>query len=210
LEKEEVHESEEAVLGVDDWFTHPQTREFWKRYFADRTSKVPLSSFYSALQQEFPHFQQNADIFEDVCSDLRTKISVDDQFVSLHALQVCTRDKGMNQLIADLIQEIIQKHQAQKSMMINDSIVTELMDVKAMLEKRRKELDDKEARLKRKEQEFQKEKVNAMKAMRGELEQQMKECEAKLNKEYQGFSRKLNAVERNCYNKLKVVHAKAK
>lgn len=62
------------------------------------------------------------------------KVSIDDKKVSLNALELLTRERGLEKAIQELTQECIMKQKASKSIQLNDTIVQELSDVKKMLD----------------------------------------------------------------------------
>jgi len=71
--------------------------------------------------------------------------------VSLNALELFTRDLGLDKCIKDLAQDCIMKQKATRSIALNDTIVSELMDVKKMLELKSRQVEQKEKELKAKE-----------------------------------------------------------
>lgn len=69
--------------------------------------------------------------------------------VSLNALEIFTRHKGIKCAVKDLLQDCIARNKAQHSIKLNDKIVQELSDVKAMLDAKSKKLAKQEAELKK-------------------------------------------------------------
>lgn len=74
----------------------------------------------------------------DLFNEVSRKISIDQRIVSLNALEFFTREKGLEQALTGLVEDVINKLKAQRSILLNDTIVKELMDVKAMLESKSK------------------------------------------------------------------------
>jgi len=92
------------------------------------------------------------------------KLSIDEENVSLNALELFTRDKegetpsggkGLQVAIGSLLREIVSRHKLQQSHQINDEIVSELAEVKQMLDAKSKQLVQKEKQLQKREKEFQ-------------------------------------------------------
>jgi hypothetical protein len=62
------------------------------------------------------------------------KISIDGKKVSLNALELWTREHGIERGISELISNCLMKQKARKSVQLNDTIMQELQDVQTMLE----------------------------------------------------------------------------
>lgn len=117
---------------------------------------VKISKFNDALLQEYSisliepavaKFKHdcNTDVnFEDLIDDLRhevsRRVSIDGTKVSLNALELLTRDNGLERVLVDMVQECLMRQKAKKSVMLNDTIMQELMDVQKMLEVKNKQL----------------------------------------------------------------------
>ena len=71
--------------------------------------------------------------FEDLLKDLRIelalKLSIDTKKISLNALELFTRENGLERALVDLIGISLMKEKAKKSIRLNDTIMSELMEV---------------------------------------------------------------------------------
>ena len=76
------------------------------------------------------------EIMQDFFSDLINKVSIDQSTVSMSAFELFTRQKGLRRPLANLFSEVVMRHKAARSMRLNDTIVQELAEVKAMLDDR--------------------------------------------------------------------------
>ena len=144
----------------------------------------------------------------DFNQELSRKVSIDEKKVSLNALELFTRDKGMDKGVHEIALEAILKQKAKRSVHLNDTIVKELEDLKRMLETKSRQLNLREQELKAKENGFDQLKQRALNQIREEFAQMMKEGEGRINKAYQEVAKKNQIVERNIQNKLKLVQQK--
>lgn len=103
---------QEVELTIEDQLSEPQTLSFWKRYFIEDFSEedakqpVKIEDFCDAIQQEFysglilPVLNESDEaidadqLMDDLNQELRLKLSLDDQFVSLNALELFTRKEN--------------------------------------------------------------------------------------------------------------------
>jgi len=125
------------VLSVRDHLTCKEAIEFWQRYFADFTiSSVHVEAFCEAVQAEFATnvfktvFETAAaasdtwdEILQDFFVDLQNKVSIDQESVSLNALELFTRRAGLSRSIQTLLEETTSCFRAQRSIKLNDTIV---------------------------------------------------------------------------------------
>ncbi|CDW72779.1 UNKNOWN [Stylonychia lemnae] len=207
---------EESILNIKDHLTNQQTLNFWKRYFTENCMNVNVENFYEAVQQEFfistiqpvidkQDFQVNQKEFiKDLQLEIVRKVSIDEQKVSLNALELFTRERGIEKCINECAIECILKQKASRSIQLNDTIVQELMDVKNMLEVKSKQIEQREREIKIKEQELQQYKQNIIAFVREEILVQQKESENKINRAYNEIQKKFSQAERNVQNKIKL------
>lgn len=109
----------------------------------------------------------------------------------------------------DLVSDCFLKQKAKKSLKLNDTIMSELMDVQKMLEIKSKQIAQKEKELKEREKNIENTKQRALQTLREEFALQMKEHEVKLNKECQAILKKAMQAERNLQNKIKLASSKS-
>jgi hypothetical protein len=62
-------------------------------------------------------------LFIDLRAELMRKVSIDGKKVSLNALELWTREKGIERAISDLVGECLLKQKARKSVQLNDTIM---------------------------------------------------------------------------------------
>ena len=98
---------------------------------------------------------------QDFYGDLQNKVSIDQEVVSLNALELFTRRNGLERAIRTLVEECVTRHRAQRSIKLNDTIVQELSEVKKMLDLKSKQLGAREAEVKKREQALNREKLDA-------------------------------------------------
>ena len=91
------------------------------------------------MLDELPSDAFNEDeLMADFYTDLQNKVSIDQEFVSLNALELFTRKTGLIKSIQTLLEECTTRHRAQRSIKLNDTIVQELSEVKKMLDEKSK------------------------------------------------------------------------
>ena len=100
-------------MSVTDHLTCKETLDFWHRYFSDQpNNSVNVDAFCDAVQSEYsinvfkrvldelPGDAYNEDdLMADFYTDLQNKVSIDQDFVSLNALELFTRKNGMTKAI---------------------------------------------------------------------------------------------------------------
>ena len=166
-------------MNIDDRLSDSETVKFWKRYFEldyNFNDKVPVTieEFCDAVFKEFGDTliaetaeacfrddQEGLDedqLFKDLVDELRLKICIDDENVSINALELFTRSsskQGLSENLKPILNSCCLKQKTQRSTQINDQIVSELSELKAMLDQKSKQLQSKEKQLKKKEQQFE-------------------------------------------------------
>ena len=114
---------------------------------------------------------------------MRLKLCIDEETVSLNALELFTREpegeaptgKGLEKAVRRVLDEIAGRWKMQQSQKINDEIVSELAEVKKMLDVKSQQLAKQEKQLQKREREF--------------LAQQ-RDWVRKIDAEYQGHCKK--------------------
>ena len=91
------------------------------------------------------------EVMQDFYGDLQNKVSIDQEVVSLNALELFTRRNGLERAVKTLLEECVSRHRAQRSIKLNDTIVQELAEVKKMLDLKSKQLTSRESDLKKRE-----------------------------------------------------------
>jgi len=135
----------ESLLSVRDHLTHPQAISFWARYFNEQDINVKVEAFNDAVMQEFmvslikptisklkkqSDFEADQDeIIKDLQNEIARKVSIDQKKISMNALELFTRDLGLEKPLENLVSDCFLKQKAKKSLHLNDTIMTELLDV---------------------------------------------------------------------------------
>lgn len=151
-EQAEAHQQKSVELQIEDHITDLETVEFWRRYFDDiHPNDVKIEEFCDAVQSEFystvivavlddnPHLDEDA-LVDDLFAELRLKLCIDDAVVSLNALELFTRPNevrtsvGLKKAIGEIVAECALRQKMQQTNQINDTIVSELQEVKQMLD----------------------------------------------------------------------------
>ena len=211
-------------LSVSDHLTDAEAIDFWRRYFGDMShSRVNLDQFCEAIQAEYativfrnlfgdlPNGAINEDqLVSEFYDDLQGRVSIDQDVVYLNALELFSRKKGLKSAIRSLMEDALSRHRAQRSLKLNDTIVSELADVKKMLDAKSEQIAQREKELKKRESLLQKQKLEAARDLESMYNRKLAEAEKKFTRETAAFQKKLNAVERNLINKVKLVSASVK
>ena len=78
------------------------------------------------------------ELIEEFFLVLMNKVSIDQKVISLNALQLFSRKEGLRTAIRELFQETTHRLRKSNYIRLNDEIVSELSDVKAMLDQKSK------------------------------------------------------------------------
>lgn len=150
--------TDRPLLTVSDHLTHPSTLSFYQRYFGGEVPRV--EEFTEAVMQEYMvrvvrpqverlveedgEYGEGVDIeglVEEVKKEIGRKVSIDSRRISLNALELLTREHGLEKsLVVDTVNECFQREKAKKSVKLNNDIMQELMEVQSMLEKKNRAL----------------------------------------------------------------------
>lgn len=142
--------------------------------------------------------QLNQDtLYLDLRAELMRKVSIDGKKVSLNALELWTRDIGLEKGLSEVVSECLLKQKARKSVQLNDTIMQELQEVQSMLEVKSQQLAKRERELATKEKSIKEQSQRAMVAVREEYERLLKEAEGRFAKEYSTMNKRLKEAERN-------------
>ena len=124
-----------------------------RRYFNGDYEAPPYSvaQFVESVQCDYGAMLQQKLVstpVEELLGEIASKVSLDGEFVSLNALEIWTKEKGLELCVWDLVEECEQREKAKQSARLNDQIVQELMGVKEILDSKNKALGNKERALK--------------------------------------------------------------
>ena len=67
---------------------------------------------------------------QELNQELTMKLSIDEEFISINALELFTREHGLAKTISLLVNECVQKLKQLHTSNINNNIVSELSEVK--------------------------------------------------------------------------------
>ena len=113
---------------------------------------IAVEQFCDAVQSEFfsniianaladcPDNISEELLMSDLNSELRMKLSIDEEYVSINALELFTREFGLSKTITNLVNECVARQKQQMTSQINDTIVSELAEVKEMLDLKAKQI----------------------------------------------------------------------
>ena len=138
--------SSSHLLSVSDHLTNEEVIEFWYRRFSRHNSnQVTLDMFCDAIQSEYSHSiikpiinGDNSidleELLENFYTELAGKVTIDNEFVCLNSLELFTRSRGLKNAIRIVFEDMMMRHKGQRSVKLNDTIVSELNEVKKMLD----------------------------------------------------------------------------
>lgn len=115
------------MLSIQDHVVNQQTLNFWARYFSQQDLNVKVSTFIDALFQEYTYglfkpqttklLAQNEtfdtfsfdELLADLRHDLTLRLSIDSQKLSLNALNLFTRETGLERALCELVTDCLHK-----------------------------------------------------------------------------------------------------
>lgn len=191
-------------LMWSDIITHPQVTEFMKRYFP-RSYKILCSDFLSFLQYEYPHLVADDDVKDEIISMLT--VDQNSEYISLNALQLSTRDYGLESFLQQLNTRLEDSFKESKAQ-INEQIIQEVTEIKEMLDSRSVELEKKEAKLLARENKILRIENTLATEFRDKLEKLASSTREKLMKDLNGQMKRLQGLERNVNDMIKLARSK--
>lgn len=108
------------------------------------------------------------DLLSDLRSELSLKLSIDGKKISLNALELFTREAGLERALGDMTGACLLREKAKKSIKLNDTIMSELLEVQKMLEVKSRQVQAKEIELRAREKLIETQKQRAIQAIRDE------------------------------------------
>ena len=166
--------------------TDKETLQFINKHFPlPRTNpnKIPIEQFcYLVLQEasknkkiELSDLDDLDDFQNEFTEFLRTNLTTQNQdYVSLNALEVNTKGKGLARYVSNMISELRKELKSSKTNVINEEIVRELGAVSKLLEDKKKELVAYEQRLKSFERELKERETNLKHTLEEEFDRLMR------------------------------------
>lgn len=218
---ESKRSSEDPILNYRDILTDQQTLDFIKKHFSQNLIEVSFSvdAFIEVLLQEF--FLRNPSVvstIEDVKSFkkelkklLKTSLTTnDDDCLSLNALEVNTKTKGLYNYVFDLAMEAQSMMKIKENNKINEAILEEFSAVSKMLQSKKQELIDYELRLKEFERSLLDREENMKLLLQSEYERLVKSFEESYNLKISGIQKRVLTNEKTTKAKLKLMESKVK
>ncbi|CAD8119091.1 unnamed protein product [Paramecium sonneborni] len=196
----------DCIDPEEDVCTHKQTKSLLN-FIKGRP--VKFTEFYKILLQEYSIEFQNAEQKLQFKENLKNKIvTVDPNIVSLNALQLCTRDKGIKGLIEEIAEETYQDINRKEKQKINNEIVDELENVKQLLEKKQVQQIKKEKELVEYEYSLQKFKSEMSNSIQQVYEILSKMMEEQYQSKLSNLNKKFNNLEHQLKSKVKIIELK--
>ncbi|CAD8193744.1 unnamed protein product [Paramecium pentaurelia] len=196
----------DCIDPEDDICTHKQTKSLLSLI---KGRPIKFKEFYKILLQEYQIEFQNAEQKLQFKENLKNKIvTVDLNIVSLNALQLCTRDKGIKGLIQEIAEETYQDINRKEKQKINNEIVDELENVKSLLEKKQLMQIKKEKELVEYEYSLQKFKSEMSNSIQQVYDILSKMMEEQYQQKLSNLNKKFSNMEYQLKSKVKLIELK--
>jgi len=197
--------SSDIKISFEDILTDPNTKDLWRKYFSTEQN-VDVDLFTNCVFQEFKDLlTEDDDINNKARELLKEHISLDGIHVSLNALQIFTKEDGLNNALKELILNAAESHQeelASEQRPKNEEILSEIEGVKKMLDEKHKALIKKDQTLREKELILEQQQDKLMSKIQGFANTQFKAIEATLKKICSQKSKQLESIEQMIENKI--------
>lgn len=213
--------------------SHPETLRFLRQYFLNPEDsqiqrKISLSAFLNAVYKEYrkkcpsvfseEQFFSKKEVqgeFENALSRLVTTHSR--HWLSLNALAVTTREGGLQSRVCALAQDAVFKWRSAQSASTQGEIMSELAAVKAALDKKKQELDIREANIDEQSkvleefaQRMERREEDLKTILKGEYDVMLYSLEEACREKLAAVNKKALAVEKNLRSKIQIITQKAK
>lgn len=197
-------QSKSTELHWSDIVTHGSVKEFLKQYFP-KSGKILKNEFLGFLEFEFPNFLAS----EEVREELGNLLSVDrgSKYISINALQLLTRDNGLEGFIEQIFERVDDSLKESKAV-INEQILQEVTEIKDILDSRSIELDKRESKIAARESKLLKLENMLLTEFKEKLEKQASVVKEKLSKDINVQMKRLQGLERNVNDLVKLARSK--
>jgi len=192
------------LLRPKDVISNPEVLEFIDHHFKGKTS-IKTSQFIASLEFEFPDILESDQAKQDLEEVL--SLDPDKKTISLNALEIFTRDKGLQGSISELAGSSLKKELTDKTE-LNNAILEELLQLKEMLEVKSADLADREASLDDWESQIEDRESSLMEQIQGQMEELFKQNTQKIKQESTALMKKMGAMERAMSDQLKLIKTK--
>jgi hypothetical protein len=187
-----------------DVISNPEVRSFLQQYFPS-ASKISIIDLLGFLEFEYPYYLESQAVKNEIAYTLT--LDSNSGHISLNALEILTRDCGLENFISQVysrVDESIKESKAQ----INDEILQEVTEIKEMLDSRSVELERKEAMIIAKENKLLKLETSLFNDFKERLEKLAYQTKDKLNKEMNLQMKRMQGLERNINDMIKLARNK--
>lgn len=197
-------QSKSGELHWTDIITHSSVKEFLKQYFP-KSGKILTNEFLGFLEFEFPSYLAS----ESVRDEIVNLLSVDkgSKFISINALQLLTRDIGLDEFVEQIYERVDDSLRESKAV-INEQILQEVTEIKDILDSRSIDLDKRESKLAARESKLLKLENMLLTDFKEKLEKQAAAVRDKLSKEINTQMKRLQGLERNINDLVKLARSK--
>ena len=187
-----------------DIITHVSVKDFLRQYFKDGVG-ILKKEFLGYLEFEFPNLVTS----NEVKDRLRDLLSADknSKFVSLNALEVATRDVGLELMVKNIAFDVEGKMIESKAV-IHEEILKELTEAHEILECRKRDLDKREDALVDRETKVLRFENKFMVEFKEKTEKMAAEVKDKIAKEVGVQMKRLQGLERNVNEMIKMARTK--
>jgi len=207
-------------LTFQDIITDEQTLEFLYKHFSGMNPEhLDIESFLDVLLQEFflrnPSLTSTIEDIELFRRELRELLRArlttnDEEVVSLNALEVNTKKKGLYDFVFSIAMEAEGETKKKKNMQINEAIVEELSAVTQMLDSKKLELTAYERRLREYEQSLIEREERMRASIHSEYEKLMKSFDESCKDKFSALQKKFVTHEKNTRTKIKQYESQIK
>ena len=191
-------------LHWTDIITHESVKDFLKQYFSKNT-KILTNEFLGYLEFEFPGAVNSLEVRDKLLALL--SVDKNSKYVSLNALEVATRDFGLEEMIQNVAFEVEDSMKESKAV-IHEQILKELTEAQEILEARKADLDKREAALTARETKVLRAENKMMVEFREKVEKMAASAKDKVAKDLNGQMRRLQGLERNVNDLVKLARNK--
>ena len=191
-------------LAWTDVITNTDVRMFLEQYFPNSVT-IATVDFLAFLEFEFPQYMNS----ESVKDELVHMLTVENKpnSISLNALELLTRDSGLERfmkMIFNRVDESIKENKAQ----INEEILQHVTEIKEMLDKKSAELDKRESKLSIREHKLDRLESVILTETKEKLEKTANSIKEKLTKEINLQMKRMQGLERNISDMIKLARSK--
>jgi hypothetical protein len=191
-------------LQAADVISNPEVLEFIEHHFRGK-SVIKTSQFIASLEFEFPELLESSQVKQDLEEVL--SLDADKHTISLNALEIFTRDKGLQASVGELAEGSIKQELNDKTE-LNQAILEELMQLKEMLETKSAAQEAKEQDLKDWEEQLDRREKSLVEEVAGQVEALYKQHALKIKQESTALMKRMGAMERAVSDQLKLIKAK--